>query len=105
MLAPSGLIDGTSKRDVSRRFLLIHFKPPPTHTHTHTPPPGAYLFQTPLGEGLIGKGGVFELLEGGGVLFYSAKMMVSLLFKEQEYKLEKLKFKKLEVYAADQKQI
>lgn len=31
--------------------------------------------------------------------------MVSLLFKEQEYKLEKLKFKKLEVYAADQKQI
>lgn len=67
MLAPSGLIDGTSKRDVSRRFLLIHFKPPPTHT----PPPGAYLFQTPLGEGLIGKGGVFELLEGGGLILFS----------------------------------
>ena len=104
MLAPSGLIVGTSKRDVSRRFLLIHLKHPPPPPK-HTPPPGAYLFQTPLGEGLIGKGGVFELLEGGGVLFYSAKMMVSLLFKEQEYKLEKLKFKKLEVYAADQKQI
>ena len=45
VLAPSGLLDGTSKRDVSRKFLLIHFKPPSL-------PPRSYLFQTPLGEGL-----------------------------------------------------
>ena len=50
-------------------------------------PPGAYLFQTPFKEGLIEKGGLFNL----------EMMMVSVLHKELEYKVKKLKCKKLEV--------
>ena len=40
-------------------------------------------------------GGLFERVGGG--LFNSAKFLVSVLHKELEYKVEKLKYKKLEV--------
>ena len=57
---------------------------------------GAYLFQTHL------KGDIFER----GSLFYLAKTMVSVLHKELEYKVEKLKYKKVGGHAAeDQNQI
>ena len=52
-------------------------------------PPGAYLFQTPF------KGGLIET--GGGGLFNLEMMMVSVVHKELEYKVKKLKCKKLEV--------
>ena len=51
----------------------------------------AYLFQTHLVGGLIEMGG------GGGGLFHLTKTMVSVLHKELEYKVQKLKYKKLEV--------
>ena len=46
----------------------------------HPPPPGAYLFQAPL--------------TGGGLLNLE-KTKVSVLHKELEYKVEKLKYKKV----------
>ena len=59
---------------------------------------GAYLFQTQF----RGVGGLIEM----GSLFNLAKNMVSVLHKELEYKVEKGKYRKLEVMAAnDQKQI
>ena len=55
-----------------------------------------YLFQ------VIGGGGVFER----GDLFNLEKTMVSVLQKELEYKVEKLKYKKVRGHAAeDQNQI
>ena len=52
------------------------------------PPGGAYLFQTHLRDGgLIKTGGLFNL----------AKTMISVLHKELQYKVEMLKYKKLEV--------
>ena len=48
---------------------------------------GACLFQTHLRGGLIETGGLTNL----------AKTMVSVLHKELEYKVEKLKYKKLEI--------
>ena len=60
----------------------------------------AYLFQAHLRGG--GGGG---LIETGG-LFNLEKTMVSVLHKELEYEVEKLKYKKIEVHAAeDQNQI
>ena len=62
-------------------------------------PRGTYLFQTHLG----GKGGGLMVLnrDGGliweGGIFNLAQTMVSFLHKELEYKVEKLKYKKLEV--------
>ena len=53
-------------------------------------PPGAYLFQTPFKKGLIETRGLFNL----------EMMMVSVLHKELEYKVKKLKCKKLEVMQA-----
>ena len=48
--------------------------------------------------------GLFE--RGGGGLFNLEKMMVLVLHKELEYKVEKLKYKKVEGHAAkDQDQI
>ena len=84
----------TTCRDISLEneyedtFAVNHLLNPP-------PPPGwmAYLFQTHLGGGLNRDGG---LIWGGGV-FYLAKMMVSVLHKEPKYKVEKLKYKKLDV--------
>ena len=55
---------------------------------------GAYLFQALLWEGLIEIGGLFE---GWGGLFNLEMTMVSVLHEELEYKVEKLKYKKLEV--------
>ena len=49
------------------------------------------------GGGLIETGGLFER----GVLFNLEKMMVSVLLKEPEYKMEKLKNKKVGAHAAD----
>ena len=55
-------------------------------------PWGAYLFQ--------------RHLRGGGGLFNLEKTMVLVLHKELEYKVEKLKYKKVGVHAAeDQNQI
>ena len=48
-----------------------------------------------MGGGLVDTGGLF-LLRGGG-LFDSETKMVSVLHKELEYKVEKLKYKKLEI--------
>ena len=61
-------------------------------------PPGDYLFQAHLREGLIEMGGVGggAYLRGWG-LFKLEKMMVSVLHKELEYKVENLKHKNLEV--------
>ena len=53
-------------------------------------PPGAYLFQAHLRGGLIETWGLFE--RGG--LFNLETTMVSVLHKELEYKVEKLKYKK-----------
>ena len=53
--------------------------------------PEAYSFQFHLREGLIEMGGLFD---GGGGLFNLEMTMVSVLHKEQEYKVEKLKYKK-----------
>ena len=50
---------------------------------------GAYLFQAHL----RGGGGLIE----AGHLFNLEMMMVSVLYKELEYKVEKLRYKKLEV--------
>ena len=50
---------------------------------------GAYLFQAHL----RGGGGLIE----AGHLFNLETMMVSVLYKELEYKVEKLRYKKLEV--------
>ena len=55
-------------------------------------PPGAYLFPAHLRRGLIETGGLFE--RGGGGLFNLETTMVSVLHKELEYKVEKLKYKK-----------
>ena len=59
-------------------------------------PPEAYLFQTHLrgGGGLIETGGLF--FRGKG-LFNLGKTMISVPYKELEDKVEKLKYKKLEV--------
>ena len=57
-------------------------------------PPGAYLFQTVWGGfNRGGGGGLFKR----GSLFHLAKTTVSVLHKELEYKVEKLKYKKLEI--------
>ena len=62
-------------------------------------PRGTYLFPTHLG----GKGGGLMVLyrDGGliweGCILNLAQTMVSFLHKELEYKMEKLKYKKLEV--------
>ena len=53
------------------------------------PPRGAYLFQAHL----KGRGG--GCLIETGCLFFSEKTMVSVLQKELEYEMEKLKYKKL----------
>ena len=53
-------------------------------------PRGAYLFQAHLRGGLIETGGLFK--RGG--LFNLETTMVSVLHKELEYKVEKLKYKK-----------
>ena len=45
----------------------------------------------------VGPGGGGEVLMETGGLFNLAKTMVSVLHKELEYKVEKLKYKKLEV--------
>ena len=59
-------------------------------------PRGAYLFQAHLRESLIETGGLFNL----------QTTMVSVLHKELEYKMEKLKHKKVGGHAAeDQNQI
>ena len=59
-------------------------------------PPGAYLFQAHL------TGSLFQR----GCLFTLEKTLVSFLHKELEYKVEKLKYKKVWGHAAeDQKQI
>ena len=66
------------KRQIQYRKSSI--KPPP--------PGGAYLFQTHLRDGgLIKTRGLFNL----------AKTMISVLHKELQYKVEMLKYKKLEV--------
>ena len=52
------------------------------------------------------KGGFFECVGGEGGLFNLVKMMVLVLHKELEYKVEKLKYKKVGGHAAgDQNQI
>ena len=56
------------------------------------PPRGAYLFQTHLRGDLIETGHLFE--RGGGGLFNLKTTMVSVLHKELDCKVEKLKYKK-----------
>ena len=46
---------------------------------------------------LIETGGLFEWGVGEGGLFNLDTMMVSVLYKELEYEVEKLKYKKVEV--------
>ena len=53
--------------------------------HTVNPLLGAYLFQAHLRGGLIEMGGLFDL----------EMTMVSVLHEELEYKVEKLKYKKI----------
>ena len=65
------------------------------------PSPGAYLFQAHLRGSLIETGGIFKR-EG---LFNLEKTTVSVLHKELEYKVEKLKYKKVGDAAEDQNQI
>ena len=65
------------------------------------PSPGAYLFQAHLRRSLIETGGIFKR-EG---LFNLEKTTVSVLHKELEYKVEKLKYKKVGDAAEDQNQI
>ena len=62
-------------------------------------PRGAYLFQTRLKGGcLIEMRGLFDSGGGGGGGYFNlAKMVVSVLYKELEFKAENLKYKKLEV--------
>ena len=63
------------------------------------------LISTPFEGGLI-ETGRRAYLRGGGGLFNLEKMMVLVLHKELEYKVEKLKYKKVEGHAAkDQDQI
>ena len=54
---------------------------------------GGLIYFKPFKGGLMETGGLFEW-EG---LFHLAKMMVSVLLKELEFKVENLKYKKLEV--------
>ena len=60
-------------------------------------PPGRLIYFKPIWGGELNRDG--ELICEGGGLFNleDNKTMVSVLHKELEYKLEKLKFKKLEV--------
>ena len=60
-----------------------------TYCKSSIKPPRAYLFQAHL------RGG-----EGGG-LFNLENMMVSVLHKDLEYKVEKLKYKKVEGHATE----
>ena len=63
----------------------------------------AYLFQAPLRGGLIETSGLFE--KGAGV-FNLEKTMASVLHKDLQYNVDKLKYKKIGGHAAeDQKQI
>ena len=55
------------------------------------PPGGAYLFQAHLRGGLIETGSLFE--RGGG-LFKLKTTMVSVLHKELDCRVEKVKYKK-----------
>ena len=64
-------------------------------------PRGVIYFQTRLRGGLNRDGGAY--LRGGG-LFNLAKMVVSVLHKELECKVDKLRYKELEV-TGEQKQI
>ena len=64
-------------------------------------PRGVIYFQTRLRGGLTETGGL--IWEAGG-LFNLAKMVVSVLHKELECKVDKLRYKKLEV-TGEQKQI
>ena len=64
--------------------------------------PGSLVISSPFEGGLYGDGGLFER----GELFNLEKTMVSVLHKELEYKVEKLKYKKVGGHAAeDHKQI
>ena len=68
-----------------------------------SPPLGVYLFKAYFRGRLIEMGGLFK--KGGG-LFNLETTMVSVLHKELEYKVEKLKYKKVGGHAAeDQNQI
>ena len=58
----------------------------------NTPWEGLFISNTFEG-GLIEMGGLFER----GDVFNLAKMMISVLHKQLEYKVEKLKYKQLEV--------
>ena len=60
------------------------------------PPWGAYLFRADL----RGEGGGDRDRDRG--LFNSEKMMVSVLHKEPGYKVEKLKYKKIEGHAVEE---
>ena len=66
------------------------------HRKSSSMPPGAYLFQTLWGGFNRGGGGEEGLFKRGS-LFHLAKTTVSVLHKELEYKVEKLKYKKLEI--------
>ena len=57
-------------------------------------PPGGLFISNTFGRGLIEMGGL-KFWERG--LFNLAKLMVLVLHKELEYKVEKLKYKKLEI--------
>ena len=77
-----------------QQIRLLQFAESREYTVNHLlNPRGAYLFQIHFKGGLTETRGAFER----GYLFNLAKTMVLILHKELEYKVEKLKYKKLEV--------
>ena len=64
-----------------------------------SPPPGGLFISNTFEEGLNRDRGLIweEAGGGGGGLFNLAKMMASVLHKALEYKVERLKYKKLDV--------
>ena len=65
--------------DIQRFFVNKASTVTPSYRKSSIMPPGAYLFPTHLKGGLFERGGLFNL----------AKMMVSVLLRELEYKVEK----------------
>ena len=99
MIGQASIVYGIQNHVTEKRDQQIILRLLSCRKSSINPPWGAYLFPAHLrGEG----GG----LNRDGGLFNSEKMMVSVLHKELGYKVEKLRYKKIEGHAAeDQNQI